>query len=90
MTDRNHVPPPDAASSPNGAPGREFWLDRDGGQPDDDIEIVPALAVTPDPSLPNLSRQALSDRLFSQYLAAGNTQSVARSLADARALQVIP
>lgn len=87
MTTRSHVPPPDSASSPNGAPGREFWLDRDGGLPDADCDQYPAIvAVAPDPSVPNLTRQVISDQLYGRYIIAGNDPTTARALADARAL----
>jgi hypothetical protein len=89
MGGRRHVPPPCSAAAPNVAPGREFWANWEGddaGQPGP----LPVTPATLDLSKPNLSRLALADQLYTQYLNAGNDDVTARSLADARALEMIP
>ncbi len=89
MSSRNYVPPPGAARSPNGAPGREFWMNRDDG--DTDNQIGPAIVATaPNPSLPNLTRQNLAAQLFVMFFGQGNDAATATALANARALQMIP
>lgn len=88
---RNHVQPPDAALSPNTAPGRAFFDDQFRGEdPNDGITHEPPTAITPDLTKPNLTRIAMSDQLYTQFLNAGNDAVTARALADARALQMIP
>lgn len=88
---RNHVPPPDAASAPNVAPGREFWADQFRGE---DVDAGALKSEPPrttvDSAAPNLTRLALSDQLYGQYLAAGNDDATARALASARALVMVP
>lgn len=89
MSGRNHIPPPCYALAPNVAPGREFWDDwegEDAGQPGPQ----PVTPAVPDLSKPNLSRIALADQLYTQYLNAGNDAVTARGLADTRALEMVP
>lgn len=89
MGGRNNVPPPDAACAPNVAPGREFWTDwevADACEP----HAPPIEPAVVDLSKPNLSRLALSDQLYGSYRNQGYDDATARSLADARALQMIP
>ncbi len=89
MAGRNHVGPPCSAPAPNVAPGREFWTNWEG----DDAGQAGPLPVTPfvpDLSKPNLSRIAIADQLYTQFLAAGQNAVTARANADTRALEMIP
>lgn len=89
MGGRNYVPPPDSALAPNVAPGREFWMDWEGadaGQPQPP-PIPPAIV---DPTLPNATRISIAEQLYSRFLGQGFDEATARSMADARALQMIP
>ncbi len=83
---RNHVPPPGSALAPNTAPGRLFWDDNGAGED----HLPPPVNAVVNLALPNLTRIAMADQLYGGYLALGNSPATARTLADARALQMIP
>jgi hypothetical protein len=89
MSGRHHVPPPGAAPAPNVATGRQFWTNWEGN----DVCQPAAPPITPaviDLTKPNLSRLALADTLYGTYRTQGYDDATARSLADARALVMIP